>query len=135
MESIFTIVIILLNLFGISMLYKMLSGTETSYRIKVVIILAVITFVCSYIVYGISSIGIPGDLKAISKPLLLFTVFPINVMTMAAPIAVLVNKVKSEEIDQDEFVKKLVRMLVIDFVLIIIECIYLKNIQNRVILK
>jgi len=116
MESIFTIVIILLNLFGISMLYKMLSGTETSYRIKVVIILAVITFVCSYIVYGICEICA-------------LTVFH------EAHHSSEVSEKAEEEIDQDEFIKKLVRMLVIDFVLIIIECIYLKNIQNRVILK
>ncbi len=133
MENVFTIVIILLNLFAISMLYKMLSGTEISYRIKVVIILAVIVFAISYIVYGISSINLPSELKTFSKPLVLFTIYPINLMIMASPIAVQFNKVHSEEIDQEEFKKKITKMMIIFMILIIIEFIFLKSMYTSVL--
>lgn len=132
MDKIFTIVIILLNIFAISMVYKMLSGTDISYRIKVIIMLAVITLIVSYIVYGISSVSLPSELKSISKPLLLFTIYPINMIIMASPIAVLFNKANSEEIEKDEFSKKMVKLLVIDLIIIITECIYLKNIQSGI---
>lgn len=135
MDKIFAIVIILLNIFAISMLFKMLTGTEISFRIKMTIILSLAMLAISYIIYGITSIGISAELKAVSKPLLLFTIFPINIMVMASPVAVLLNKVKSEEIDNKDFSRKIIRMLVVDLMLIIVECIYLKNIQAGIVTK
>lgn len=133
MEKIFAILIILLNLFAISMIYKMLSGTETSYRIKVVILLAIITLVISYIVYGISAINVPSELKTVSKPLLLFTIYPINMIIMASPIAVLFNRVNSKEIEKEEFTKKITKMMIIFVIFIVVECIILKSIHSSLL--
>lgn len=135
MENIFTMIIILLNVFAVTMVYKMLAGNEISYRIKLTIILLVVTFVLSYIMYEMTSVGISGELRALSKPFIVFTIFPINTMVMATPIAIQFNKAKSEEIDQDTFSKKVVRLLIIDLVFIIVACIYLKNIQTGMVAK
>lgn len=133
METIFTIVIILLNLFGISMVYKMLSGTEMSYRIKCTIVFAIITLVLSYIVYIISSTSLPIEVKSVAKPLMLFTIYPINMILIASPAAVLFNRVNSEEIEQDEFKKKITRMIIIFIILLVVEILIFKSIYSSLL--
>lgn len=129
MHTIIIIAIIILNIFSIIMLLKMLKGTELKIKIITCIALILFMFIISNIIYGIGNMGIIGEIANKSKNMILLVLMPINMMIIASPIALQINKAQSKEIEKEEFLKKIITLVLIDIVILIVECIYIKNIQ------
>lgn len=129
MHTIIIIAIIILNIFSIIMLLKMLKGTELKIKIITCIALILFMFIISNIIYGIGNIGIIGEIANKSKNMILPVLMPINMMIIASPIALQINKAHSKEIEKEEFLKKIITLVLIDIAILIVECIYIKNIQ------
>lgn len=132
MDTVITISIIALNIFSLLMLYKMLIGMDLKNKIITAIVLIISVLIISNIVYGIASSRIAQEAVKALKPYMLFTLFPINSMIMASPIAIQINKVESQEIKREELFRKIAILLVIDIIVIIVECNYLRNIISRI---
>ena len=124
MHTIIIIAIIILNIFSIIMLLKMLKGTELKIKIITCIALILFMFIISNIIYGII-----GEIANKSKNMILLVLMPINMMIIASPIALQINKAHSKEIEKEEFFKKIIILVLIDIAILIVECIYIKNIQ------
>ena len=129
MHTIIIIAIIILNIFSIIMLLKMLKGTELKIKIITCIALILFMFIISNIIYGIGNMGIIGEIANKSKNMILLVLMPINMMIIASPIALQINKAQSKEIEKEEFLKKIITLILIDIAILIVECIYIKNIQ------
>lgn len=129
MHTIIIIAIIILNIFSIIMLLKMLKGTELKIKIITCIALILSMFIISNIIYGIGNMGIIGEIANKSKNMILLVLMPINMMIIASPIALQINKAQSKEIEKEEFSKKIITLVLIDIAILIVECIYIKNIQ------
>lgn len=129
MHTIIIIAIIILNIFSIIMLLKMLKGTELKIKIITCIVLILFMFIISNIIYGIGNMGIIGEIANKSKNMILLVLMPINMMIIASPIALQINKAQSKEIEKEEFSKKIITLVLIDIAILIVECIYIKNIQ------
>lgn len=129
MHTIIIIAIIILNIFSIIMLLKMLKGTELKIKIITCIALILFMFIISNIIYGIGNMGIIGEIASKSKNMILLVLMPINMMIIASPIALQINKAQSKEIEKEEFSKKIITLVLIDIAILIVECIYIKNIQ------
>ena len=129
MINIIVVFLIILNLFSIFMLAKMLKGTETQFKVVSIIALLIVNFVILNIIYSISQIGISEEVATKSKPMILFTAFPINLIAMASPIAIQIRKARLNEIEKDKFIKNIIICIIIDIILLCIECAYIKNIQ------
>lgn len=129
MHTIIIIAIIILNIFSIIMLLKMLKGTELKIKIITCIALILFMFIISNIIYGIGNMGIIGEIANKSKNMILLVLMPINMMIIASPIALQINKAQSKEIEKEKFLKKIITLVLIDIAILIVECIYIKNIQ------
>lgn len=129
MRTIIIIAIIILNIFSIIMLLKMLKGTELKTKIITCTTLILLMFIISNIIYGIGNMGIIGEIANKSKNMILLVLMPINMMIIASPIALQINKAQSKEIEKEEFSKKIITLVLIDIAILIVECIYIKNIQ------
>lgn len=129
MHTIIIIAIIILNIFSIIMLLKMLKGTELKIKIITCIALILFMFIISNIIYGIGNMGIIREIANKSKNMILLVLMPINMMIIASPIALQINKAQSKEIEKEEFSKKIITLVLIDIAILIVECIYIKNIQ------
>lgn len=129
MHTIIIIAIIILNIFSIIMLLKMLKGTELKIKIITCIALILFMFIISNIIYGIGNMGIIKEIANKSKNMILLVLMPINMMIIASPIALQINKAHSKEIEKEEFFKKIITLVLIDIAILIVECIYIKNIQ------
>lgn len=129
MHTIIIIAIIILNIFSIIMLLKMLKGTELKIKIITCIALILFMFIISNIIYGIGNMGIIEEIANKSKNMILLVLMPINMMIIASPIALQINKAQSKEIEKEEFLKKIITLVLIDIAILIVECIYIKNIQ------
>lgn len=129
MHTIIIIAIIILNIFSIIMLLKMLKGTELKIKIITCIALILFMFIISNIIYGIGNMGIIKEIANKSKNMILLVLMPINMMIIASPIALQINKAQSKEIEKEEFSKKIITLVLIDIAILIVECIYIKNIQ------
>lgn len=129
MHTIIVIAIIILNIFSIIMLLKMLKGTELKIKIITCIALILFMFIISNIIYGIGNMGIIKEIANKSKNMILLVLMPINMMIIASPIALQINKAQSKEIEKEEFSKKIITLVLIDIAILIVECIYIKNIQ------
>lgn len=129
MHTIIIIAIIILNIFSIIMLLKMLKGTELKTKIITCTTLILLMFIISNIIYGIGNMGIIGEIANKSKNMILLVLMPINMMIIASPIALQINKAQSKEIEKEEFSKKIIILVLIDIAILIVECIYIKNIQ------
>ena len=107
----------------------MLKGTELKTIIITCTTLILLMFIISNIIYGIGNMGIIGEIANKSKNMILLVLMPINMMIIASPIALQINKAQSKEIEKEEFSKKIITLVLIDIAILIVECIYIKNIQ------
>ena len=135
--NIIVISIIILNIFSIFILFNMLKGVETKFRLMATVMFILINFLLANLIFSIGRAGVDGEFSGPVRNVLVFSILPVNIILMASPLAIQINKMKSLDIEKDKFVKNLIICLVIDIILIIIECNYVKgtitgivNLQN-----
>ena len=105
-------------------------------RISYIIIGTVFIGTLTLIFFLFSQIGVNypkeemiGEVR--NKITLLFT--PVNGFIILPQIASLIGQIKNGNISKEEKQKSIRRILIIGIILIIVECIYFKNIQNGII--
>lgn len=128
MINLIIISLIILNVFSILVVFNMLKGLDIKYRLAVTACILVAVFLLANIIFSIGQNGVAKELSSASRPLLLFSIYPINLIVMASPIAVQINKLKSADIEKDKFIRNIVICLIVDIILIIIECNYIKSV-------
>ena len=136
--NIIVISIIVLNILSFFILFNMLKGIETKFRIVVTGIFILLNYIIANLIFSIGQSGMAGEFAGPVRNLLVFSILPINLILMASPLAIQINKLKSKDIEKDKFIKNIIICLVIDLILIIIECNYVKgtiagivNLQNN----
>ncbi len=136
--NIIVISIMVLNILSFFILSNMLKGIETKYRIVVTGLFILINYIIANIIFNIGQAGMTGEFTGPVRNVLVFSILPINLILMASPLAIQINKLKSKDIEKDKFIKNIIICLVIDLILIIIECNYVKgtiagivNLQNN----
>lgn len=126
------IAIIMLNLFSIIMQMKMLKGFDKGKTVAYILLGEIVMFVISYVVYALTSGGIPSEVHEASKWMILLTILPVNIMITYCPILSLINKKSFDDIGDMELKKKLFIVAVVAVFIFIIEIIYVKNIQTGI---
>ena len=108
------------------------NGTKMLFLIIGTIIISLVTL----ILFSLSRLGIPYpklEMVGVVRRIILLVFVPINGLIILPQIANVVGKVKKDKITQDEFQRKAIIMFVIVIAIVIIECIYFKNIQTGII--
>ena len=123
MNTLITIISIILFLVLSIIVYNGLSGMDNKKKIIIFLIEIIMCFVFTMILFNISSLGIEYP-NSKSKE--------IAMKTMVAIFRTL-NESQSGEIKKEECKKRLKKSLIIFLVLLIIEFIYLKNVQNGIL--
>ncbi len=131
MINIIIVSIVVLNIVSILSVFNMLKGLET--RFKIAIILIIVNFILANIICSIGQANLLQEMANNIKPLILFSIFPINMIVIASPIAIQINKFKSSYIEKDKFIKNIIICLVIDIIIIILECNYVRNIGLEIL--
>ena len=107
-----------------------------SLRISFITIGTLCITLITYILFLFSKIGVEYPKKemiSVVRKMILLVFVPVNgFITMPQGIN-LINRLKDGNISQEEKSKKFRKLLIIILVLIILECIYFKNIQNGII--
>ena len=128
MLNIIIILITILSIISIIILLKLLNGTDIIFKIITTIVMIIVNLILANIVY---SIGQPSNIieevSNVMKPMIIFTLFPINMILMACPLAMQINKWKLEDIDQKQFRTRIIICLIIDIVLLIVEFLNIKR--------
>ena len=128
MLNIIMILITILSIISIIILLKLLNGTDIIFKIITTIVMIIVNLILANIVY---SIGQPSNIieevSNVMKPMIIFTLFPINMILMSCPLAMQINKWKLEDIDQKQFKTRIIICLIIDIVLLIVEFLNIKR--------
>lgn len=124
--------IIIFNIVAIGSLYQAIGKNETKNKIAIVALSSILMYVVIYIIYGISSKGGEENIIEAARQLIVFTLLPINTLTIMSPIATQLRKLKQKEIEESKFRRKMLIYIIIAIVILIIECIYIKDIQTGI---
>ena len=109
-------------------LYNFENYSKTIY----VVVCTLIMFLVTIILFNISKSGISYPNESMIKDvrnvlILIFT--PINGIIIVPYLAKQLNRIKEKTINKEQLKKKINIILIVFIILIIIECMYLKNIQ------
>ena len=88
------------------------------------------------IMFNLSKLGVvypKQEMVGVVRRIILLVFVPINCLIILPQIANTIGKIKTDKITQDEFKRKAIIMFVIIIAIVIIECIYFKNIQKGII--
>ena len=128
MLNIIIILITILSIISIIILLKLLNGTDIIFKIITTIVMIIVNLILANIVYSIGQTSnIIEEVSNVMKPMIIFTLFPINMILMACPLAMQINKWKLEDIDQKQFRTRIIICLIIDIVLLIVEFLNIKR--------
>lgn len=132
MEIITIAFIIILNIVAISIVYKSLGEIEIKNKIAITLLGLILMYAILYIMYNISSADVDKNIIASSRQLILFTFLPINLICILLPILLQIKKLKNKDIDETKFKYKVILFIVIGIVILFIESMYIKDIQQGI---
>lgn len=127
-----TIAIILLNIFSVIMQMKMLKGLDKGKIIAYILTGELVMIILCFVLYELTSGGIPNEVHDASKWMIILTILPVNIMIVYCPILSLINKKSYDDISDNEFRKRLTIIIIVTIIIFIIELNYLKNIQTGI---
>lgn len=136
MNTLITIISIILFLVLSIIVYNGLSGMDNKKKIIIFLIEIIMCFVFTMILFNISSLGIEypnSKSKEIAMKTMVAIFTPINGIILLPSVTRTLNESQSGEIKKEECKKRLKKSLIIFLVLLIIEFIYLKNVQNGIL--
>ena len=124
--------IVILNLVAITILYRSLGNIEIKNKIAITIIGILLMYIILYVIYNISSKGIESAVVQASRQMIIFAFLPINLICIATTILMEIRKIKEKELTNEKFKKKIIIYFIIAIVILVIECIYIKDIQTGI---
>lgn len=127
MKDIIDVSIIVLNVFVIFMLFKLQKEKNISKSIAMTAVIYILNLVIINVVYKIGSLGISNIVSNASRNLIIFSFLPINIIAMAFPIMIFMSLESSANRN-----KKMLILIIIDLIIIISECKFIKSIQLNI---
>ena len=126
--------IIILNIIALALAYYCLSDLEKKDRIIFIAVCVAVIYMLTSFTYWISTKGVA--VKAVSdlgKKLITFLFVPINTIAIVPLLAKSYNKYKTGFLSGDKFRNRCIVLAVFLLIILSIECVYFKNVQNTVI--
>ena len=126
--------IIILNIIALALAYYCLSDLEKKDRIIFIAVCVAVIYMLTSFTYCISTKGVA--VKAVSdlgKKLITFLFVPINTIAIVPLLAKSYNKYKTGFLAGDKFRNRCIVLAVFLLIILSIECVYFKNVQNTVI--
>ena len=132
MNTIITVISIILFLVLSIIIYNGLNGMNQKKKIIIFFIEIIVCFVFTTILFNLSSIGIEylnSKNKGIAMRTLVAIFTPINGIILLPNITRIINESQNGEINKEDCKKRLKKSLIVFILLVIIEFVYLKNTQ------
>lgn len=129
METAIIAFIVIMNLASILVIFKALSNIELKNKIILVAIGEIVMYVILYIVYSISSAGANELVVNSSRQIILFTLLPINIVCLEFPLMLTLKKLQQGDIDDSQFKKRMTICLIVCIIVLVLEFVYIKDIQ------
>ncbi len=126
--------IIILNIIALALAYYCLSDLEKKDRIIFIAVCVAVIYMLTSFTYWISTKGVA--VKAVSdlgKKLITFLFVPINTIAVVPLLSKSYNKYKTGFLAGDKFRNRCIVLAVFLLIILSIECVYFKNVQNTVI--
>ena len=129
MEIITISFIVILNLAAIACLYKILGRIEINNKMVIIGICLIAMYSILFVIYSLSTIGMDGNIANTSRQVVLFTFLPVNVILGIVPSIIQIMKLKDKLLEKEKFQKRLIICLVLAVILLIVDYVYMKDIQ------
>lgn len=127
------IAILLINIISIAIVYQFIKKMPKKEKVIFIAISIAIMYILISIIYWISGFGIDDKVHEVSKNFVLYLFVPVNVILFIPYFASQYMKLKTKNIKVQKFANKLSILLLLLLVVLIIECLYFKNIQKNII--
>ena len=126
--------IIVLNIIAIALTYYCLSDLEKMDKVIFIAVCVAIIYMLTTLVYWISTKSIAvKEVSDLGKNLITFLFVPINTLVVVPLFAKSYNKYKTGFLAFDKLRNRGIVLGAILLIILIIECVYFKNVQNTVI--
>ena len=126
--------IIVLNIIAIALTYYCLSDLEKKDKVIFIAVCVAIIYMLTTFVYWISTKSIAvKEVSDLGKNLITFLFVPINTLVVVPLFAKSYNKYKTGFLAFDKLRNRGIVLGAILLIILIIECVYFKNVQNTVI--
>lgn len=126
--------IIVLNIIAIALTYYCLSDLEKKDKVIFIAVCVAIIYMLTTLVYWISTKSVAvKEVSDLGKNLITFLFVPINTLVVVPLLAKSYNKYKTGFLAFDKLRNRGIVLGAILLIILIIECVYFKNVQNTVI--
>ena len=126
--------ILILNIVSIVLMYYSLRDLGKKEKLIYIVVGTAVMYIITSIVYWFSTRGIEvTEVSERGKDLITFLFVPINGIIILPLLAKSYSKLKYGNLDKSVFLKRGIVLAVILLIVLIIECIYFKNIQQEVV--
>ena len=133
MGTFITIAIFAINLFAIILNFKMLKGMEINKILMYIIITEIVLLITEKIIFNIATVHVDTAVSSMSQNMVLFTFQGMNMIIISSPLAKILGdyRANSKKTNND-LSSKIVLWLIFVIVVIVFECIYIRNIENGI---
>lgn len=126
--------ILILNIVSIVLMYYSLGDLGKKEKLIYIVVGTAVMYIITSIVYWFSTRGIEvTEVSERGKDLITFLFVPINGIIILPLLAKSYSKLKYGNLDKSVFLKRGIVLAVILLIVLIIECMYFKNIQQQVV--
>lgn len=126
--------IIVLNIIAIALTYYCLSDLEKKDKVIFIAVCVAIIYMLTTFVYWISTKSVSvKEVSDLGKNLITFLFVPINTLIVVPLLAKSYNKYKTGFLAFDKLRNRGIVLGAILLIILVIECVYFKNVQNTVI--
>lgn len=126
------IAIIIANVLAIGIVYQFIKKLENKQKLIIIAMSIAIMYVLITITYWVSGFGIEETIHKETKNFITYLFVPVNMILFVPYIASQYMKLKAKQIKQEKFIKKVAIMGVLLIVVLVIEYLYFRNIQNNI---
>lgn len=124
--------IIIANGIALALIYQFVKKMPKKEKIIFIAASFAINYMLILIVYALSGIGMDATINESSKNFITYVFVPVNVILFVPFIAHAYIKVKEKKIKPENFVKRLVAILVIALIVLVMEFFYFRNVQENI---
>ncbi len=128
------ITIAIANILAITILYQFIKKLDNKEKIIIIAISIATIYILVSITYWISGFGINTKIHEQSKNFITYLFVPVNMILFAPYLANQYIKVKEKKVKKVNFIKKVRMMSFLLIIVLIVEGLYFRNIQNNIVL-
>jgi len=128
MRTFLTIAIFAINIFAIALNYKILKEKDKNKILMFIIVEEIILLIIGKIIFNIATKNIDNDVSSTSQNMILFIFQGMNMIIISSPLAKILDDNKNKS-----FSKRITIWIIVTIIIIVLECIYIKNIENGIL--